>query len=73
MHRLYIAIQKWKEKPGLRSFIGIYRAGFDKNCKWHAPRKMLRVISNLISGKYNKFCEDYSEFSMEAVIWERPE
>lgn len=54
---LYIAYRKWQEKPCFDTFIGLYQFGFDKKCKWSAPRKLIQVCFNLMTGKYQRFYE----------------
>lgn len=58
---LYIAYRKWKEHPCFDNFIGLYLVGFDEDCNWSAPHKILRVCRNLISGKYERFYKYYEE------------
>lgn len=61
VYGLYMALLKWKRKPCLETFIGIYKTGFDKGCKWSVPRKLLRVAVNLLNGRYERFYKYYSK------------
>lgn len=60
VYELFNAYSHWKEKPSLNSFIELYKTGFDKKCKWSALRKVLRVVMNLITGKYERFYKYYT-------------
>lgn len=64
VYGLFIAYRKWKEKPCFDTFIGLYKSGFESRCKWSALRKILRVVANLITGKYERFysyyCKEYN-------------
>lgn len=61
MNNLFFAYERWKEHKCLNTFIGLYNAGFSNKCRWSTPRKLCRVVKNLMTGKYKRFYEYYSK------------
>lgn len=61
VYNLFYAYKKWKEHKCFNTFIRLYKAGFTDKCRWSTPRKLYRVIKNLITGKYERFYEYYSK------------
>lgn len=54
------AYKEWKENPCLQSFLLLRENGFSEKCRWSKSRKTIRVIRNLISGKYERFYKYYN-------------
>lgn len=61
VYGLYTAYGEWRKTPGLNSFIRIYKTGFGNRCRWSTPRKLLTVVINLITGKYERFYKYYAD------------
>lgn len=61
VYNLFYAYKKWKEHKCFTTFVGLYNNGFYHKSIWNAPWRLYRVVKNLITGKYERFCEYYSK------------